>query len=254
MVQLGTDAEKENRGALVASVVPDGPADKAGIRADDIITKFNGTSLAAKSDEDSPGRRLVELAQKLTPGDKVELEYLHDGKSAKATLEADEGSHMFAFTLPGGRGGDYRFEVGPMLERMVPSLERVPGVPGQFNFMFSRGGLRLEDLNQDLGEYFGTSEGVLVLETPKDSTSQLRAGDVILSIDGRKPNDAAHAHRILGSYERGETAKLEIMREQKKMTVTWSAPTGSRMFRRTPAPERAKVRETVRPMRRMERT
>lgn len=253
MVQLGTDAEKEKRGALVASVVPDGPADKAGIRADDIITKFNGTSLAAKSDDDSPGRRLVELAQKLKPGDKVDVEYLHGGKSAKATLEADEGGRMFAFTTPGGRG-EYRFDTGPMMERMAPLLERMPSQPGQFRFMFSEGGLRLEDLNKDLGEYFGTSRGVLVLETPRDSASQLRAGDVILSIDGRTPNDAAHAHRILGSYEQGESAKLEIMRKQKKMTVTWTAPGVGGMLRKMPAPERTKLRVPARPMRRLERT
>ena len=250
MVQLGTDAEKEKRGALVASVVPDGPADKAGIEANDIITKFNGTSLATKSDDDSPGRRLVELAQKLKPGDKVDLEYLREGKSAKATLEADKGSRMFAFTTPGAPRGEYRFDVGPMMQQMAPMRE----LPGEFNFMFRRGGLQLEDLNKDLGEYFGTSEGVLVLETPEDSASQLRAGDVILSIDGRSPNNAAHAHRILGSYEQGESAKLEIMRKQKRMTVTWTAPRVGGMLRRMPAPERTKMRSPARPMRRLERT
>lgn len=248
MVQMGTDAEKETRGALIAAVVPDGPADKAGIKAQDVITKFNGTSLAARSGDDSPGHRLVELAAKLKPGDKVDLEYLRDGKSAKVTVEADEGSRMFSFVMPEGRGGDYRFEVAPLLEQRMRTL------PGEFNFSFMRGGLQLEDLNKDLGEYFGTSRGVLVLETPKDSASQLRAGDVILSIDGRTPNNAAHAQRILGSYEQGESAKLEIMRKQKKMTVTWTAPHFGGMLRRMPAPERTKMRSTVRPMRRMERT
>jgi S1-C subfamily serine protease len=141
-----------------------------------------------------------------------------------------------------------------MVERMAPLMERGSVRPGQFSFMFSRGSLHLEDLNKDLGEYFGTSDGVLVLETPKDSTSPFRAGDVIISIDGRKPNDAAHAHRILGSYERGESAEVEIMRKQRRMTVTWQAPEPRGMLRRTPAPERTRMREPVRPMRRMERT
>ncbi len=95
---------------------------------------------------------------------------------------------------------------------------------------------------------------MLVLDAPEDSASQLRAGDAILSIDGRSLNNAAHAHRILGSYEQGESAKLEIMRKQKRMTVTWTAPRVGGMLRRMPAPERTKLRSTVRPMRRLERT
>jgi len=49
-------------------------------------------------------------------------------------------------------------------------------------------------------------------------------GDVILTIDGRTPTSEAHARRILGSYDGGETAKLDILRKQKKLTVSWKLP------------------------------
>jgi len=87
------------------------------------------------------------------------------------------------------------------------------------------GDLELVNLNPDLGEYFGTKEGVLVVKAPGDSSLPVRSGDVILSIAGRKPTSPSHAMRILHSYEAGETVSLDIVRKQKRMTVTWKVPT-----------------------------
>jgi S1-C subfamily serine protease len=133
----------------------------------------------------------------------------------------------------------------------VPHMELEPGLPrmpmgevGPGNFRVfvdgDFGGLNLADLNPELGEYFGAKEGVLVLETPEDSTLPLKAGDVILAIDGRAPASEAHARRILRSYETGETAKIEIFRKQKKLTVSWKVP--ERQWKwKTPGP-RSKVK------------
>jgi hypothetical protein len=55
----------------------------------------------------------------------------------------------------------------------------------------------------------------------------LKAGDVILAIDGRAPADVGQARRILGSYDSGDVAKFEIMRMKKKTTVSWTVPATS---------------------------
>jgi S1-C subfamily serine protease len=47
---------------------------------------------------------------------------------------------------------------------------------------------------------------------------------VILKIDGREPKSVSQADRILRSYDTGETAKLEVMRKQKRITVSWAVP------------------------------
>lgn len=47
---------------------------------------------------------------------------------------------------------------------------------------------------------------------------------MILSIDGRKPRNGAHATRILGSYQPGERITLRIMRQKKPMSVTITLP------------------------------
>src|SRR6266704_4994950 len=79
-VVVKTDAspETDKIGAKIEGVTPGGPADKAGLKVGDIITSFNGTSLAGvrseDEDESGPGMRRVELAHKLEVGDTVKIE------------------------------------------------------------------------------------------------------------------------------------------------------------------------------------
>ncbi|MDH5316378.1 MAG: PDZ domain-containing protein, partial [Gemmatimonadota bacterium] len=67
---------------------------------------------------------------------------------------------------------------------------------------------------------FGTTDGVLVIRVPEGSALGLKGGDVILTVDGRKPSSPASLMRILRSYEGDETIKLEIIRQKKRETVT----------------------------------
>src|SRR5437899_2897530 len=97
-VVVRTDAspETDKTGAKIEGVTPGGPADKAGLKVGDIITKFNGTSLAAVKAEDEdqsgPGIKLVQLARKLTPDDTVQVEYRGgDDKKQAAVVAAVPG-------------------------------------------------------------------------------------------------------------------------------------------------------------------
>ncbi|HET7600048.1 MAG TPA: PDZ domain-containing protein, partial [Gemmatimonadales bacterium] len=80
--------------------------------------------------------------------------------------------------------------------------------------------LELAPMNPELGQYFGASEGVLVVSAPKGTALGVKGGDVILAVDGRKPSGPAHLLRILRSYDRGETVKLDVLRNHKRETVT----------------------------------
>ena len=112
---------------------------------------------------------------------------------------------------------------------------------GQGNFtIFGRSawnGLEMVTINPELGEYFGTQEGVLVVKAGGDSALPLKGGDVILAIDGRKPTSPSHAMRILGSYDEGEAVKIDVMRRQRRTTVTWTVPDREEM--------RTRVRSTT---------
>ena len=74
-------------------------------------------------------------------------------------------------------------------------------------------GLELTGLNEGLAEYFEAEEGnVLVYDAEPDNSLGLRAGDVILAVDGRDVRDADHARRIIGSYEAEEELNLSVLR------------------------------------------
>jgi S1-C subfamily serine protease len=216
IVRTDANAETDKIGAKIEAVTPGGPADKAGLKVGDVISKFNGTALAgAPSDdeeESGPGKKLIALARKLEPGDTVQVEFRRGTEVKKATLVAEDlGSSRFRVHWP---------------EPGVLAMPRMPDVSDMhFDFFESPwGDLRLVSLNPDLGEYFGTKEGVLVVKAPADSSLPLKSGDVILAIGGRKPGSPEHAMRILRSYDKGETVAIDIMRRQKRLSVAWKVP------------------------------
>ncbi len=214
----------DSLGARVEAVTPGGPASDAGLKAGDVIIRFNGVSLGrgigGVDDGGNPGRRLIELVRAIEPGDSVQVEYRRGAEMRKATLVAaaaewagvppmEGGQGMARAELPGGPGG-------------LPFLG--PGSGIAFCFGDAWCDMELVNLNPDLGEYFGTKDGILVIKAPTDSSLPLKSGDVILSIGGRRPTSSAHAMRILGSYEPGETVPLEVMRKQRRTTITWHVP------------------------------
>jgi serine protease Do len=82
-------------GALVAEVVPDGPADQAGITAGDEDLRFQGQDVKAGGDVivSVDGQKVVaesDLAQAIadkSPGDSVTLEVLRDGQVEEVEVE-----------------------------------------------------------------------------------------------------------------------------------------------------------------------
>jgi S1-C subfamily serine protease len=218
-------------GAYVDAVTPNGPAAKAGIQSGDLITKVDGKSVLsggnaeAQPDKESlPGLRLIELAARLQPNDTISIEYRR-GKERKtvSVVTADEPDVLFQAAPPGGRTFAFR-QMGPegprpMAMPFEDQIERRVGGP-MFLYGSPLADLELAPLNPDLGRYFGASEGVLVVSVPKDSTLGLKGGDVVLAVDGRKPATPSHLLRILRSYEKGESFKIDVLRNHKRETLT----------------------------------
>ena len=71
--QFGTE-----KGALLSEVTEDGPADKAGLKAGDVITKINTIEIRDP-------RHLTMTVSQLAPGTKITVTYLRNGKTATAT-------------------------------------------------------------------------------------------------------------------------------------------------------------------------
>jgi C-terminal processing protease CtpA/Prc len=201
-VQLDSNGSKD--GAHVRDVSPGGPAAEAGIHSGDVIVAINGTDV--KSEHSSTS--VAHLMRNVEPNSKVKIHVLRAGKPLDFEVTARPVEN--AWGIPG-----------------MPSLPEMP-FDGLSGFMGgghgSVAGMELATLTPQLGTYFGTDKGVLVLRAPKNATFNLQDGDVILSIDGREPTSGSHATRILASYQPGEKVKLEVMRQKKKKIVEAMVP------------------------------
>jgi membrane-associated protease RseP (regulator of RpoE activity) len=240
LVDLRPDPARDSIGARIAGVTPGGPADRAGVRTGDLVTRLNGTRLAATEsrrgdddeddddEESAPGLRLIRLASRLDPGDTVRLDLRRDGRNLTLTFQAEE-SDVDRIVR--------RFEMRAP-EPPSPAIAPVPPEPGApfraFAFGDRLSDLELVRLNAGLGEYFGTSEGLLVVDVGSDTSLGLRAGDVIVSVGGRRPNSPSHALRILSTYEGGETVSFEILRQRRRQSVSGRMPESRFRWRVSP--------------------
>jgi len=208
-INLGANDDVKGGGVEVVSVSPGGAAERAGLKAGDVLTEVNGKALKS-SDDESAREQLLTAMRKVKPGDSVALSYRRDNKVVKANLVAQPlKDRFFTMAIPPTAG--------------VAALPRLP------NFVFMRGegvfgSAELVPMTPKLGQYFGTDTGLLVVRAPEDSRLKLEDGDVIVDIDGRTPASPSHALRILSSYQPGEKLKLNILRAKKRMSFDITVP------------------------------
>ena len=157
------------------------------------------------------------------PEQKVKVRVLRAGKnkdfvvSTRPMMAMGMGPQTFNIAVPpGGAMGSVMVGPGP---GPIPQIREFRHFwPGEFV------GMELASITPKLGSYFGASEGVLVVQAPQDAAFKLEDGDVIQAIDGRKPEDGAHAMRILRSYKAGEKLNLSVLRQRKSLTLAVTMP------------------------------
>jgi S1-C subfamily serine protease len=203
-INIGSGSEAAD-GVEVISVSPGGPAARAGLQAGDVLTRIDDVVL--KRDEERGARaKLLQRLRAVEPGEAVKLEYRRGEQKRTAEIKT-EAPGKFDFVLP------------------APPLAH--GAPGAMFFGHSAGAFgaaEIVPLTKQLGRYFGTEEGLLLVRAPRDERLELEDGDVLLDIDGRKPTSPSHALRILGSYQAGETVKINVLRLKKRVTLDVTVP------------------------------
>ena len=157
------------RGVLVANVVADGPAAKAGLKRNDIIVSFAG--------QDVPDlRRFPKFVANARVGSTVDIVVWRGGKETPLKLKIGEQEEAEK-TNASAQGGTPKKTPDPD-QAVTSTVEQL--------------GLTLQKISDQLREKYGLSDGakgVVVTKVTPDSPAaekQLQAGDLILEVD-QKP-------------------------------------------------------------------
>jgi C-terminal processing protease CtpA/Prc len=213
--ELGLKAE---RGALVESVADESPAAESGIEANDVILTWNDTPIESVA-------QLTRLVRETPAGRTVELGVMRDGRQRDIDVTVRKRSRQ-----------GYAYRIGPQMERAREAygraLGRVEGLRDRFDAEHVRSfftgrprlGVSLQNLTPQLGEFFGidTGEGALVTSVSDDSPAAkagLRAGDVIVSVDGEAVEGPGGVMRAISKRDEGEV-EITVMRDKKRRTIS----------------------------------
>ena len=155
-------------GALVTQLEDRSAAAEAGVQSGDVIIELNGTPVKDR-------RNLQLMVGRLSPGDKVSLKVLRDGKEKTFTVALKE-----------------------MPEQKLVSANNEPGD----NESDALNGVTVGDIDSAARSQFNIPDrvkGALITEVDPDSASYeagLRPGDVIQEIDHKRVTNAAEAVEV----------------------------------------------------------
>lgn len=221
---IGRYGLRDVRGVGITQVVKDSPAEKAGLKKDDVILRFEGESVTSV-------RKLNRLVSEVAPDQTVRLAINRGGAEQEVSvtigrrnissntfhrLEGPEGLEgLRGLMTPGAPGANvWKWEgQGPGGEGMV------------FSFGNNRRiGATTIQLTKQLADYFGISDGkgVLVTSVTDDSPAAkagLKAGDVITSVDGERVEAAGDLSRAINKKKEGDVT-LTIIRDKNQRTIT----------------------------------
>jgi serine protease Do len=221
----------EPRGVGVKDVVKGSPAEKAGLRAGDVIVRFDGEAVTSV-------RKLTRLIEESSPDHVARITVARGGseQEVSATLTRREpfvsaGGEGFYNLSPDVFGNAMRLgdEAARNTEQWKRAQEQAQQKweemarkhPGLFAGPARRIGVTTNALGKQLADYFGVASGVLVSSVEEGSPAEkagIKAGDIVTEADGRKVEDSDDLTRALSAKDEGEVT-LTVVRDRKSRTV-----------------------------------
>jgi membrane-associated protease RseP (regulator of RpoE activity) len=185
-------------GATIRAVMPDTPAEEAGLQVGDRVVAVDGEELGLRGD-------LAALIADYEPGDRVTLDVERsDGDEAKVKVRL--GEH------PDKAGSPYlgvRFSASPPL----PMLEGKPAPFGDLErFEFDFGFVLPPELAE--GEVIQRTRVVAVVDGAPASIAGVREGDIVTAVDGRSIVSAEELVEAIAELEPGDETVLSLYRIQ----------------------------------------
>jgi serine protease Do len=173
---------EEAQGALIASVDPGGPADKAGLKAGDVVTKFNGKEVTEMND-------LPRLVAAAKPGEKATITVWRDGKEQQLEVTLGELPPDKPIAQAENGKGEQSARLGISVSELPPSERKALGV--------------------DFG---------LVVQGVQKSGVPLRPGDVIIAVNRSRFGSLVEFQKLIAEHK-GETVALLVRRGEGSVYV-----------------------------------
>lgn len=182
-------------GVIVAGITAGGPAQRAGLKVDDVITAIDGKAV-------KNGTELIERVANLTVGAEVPVELQRSGRKMSAKVLIGDRSQILA---TGGRG------------RQIPGEER-PEAPKEQPSGEVSLGISVQNLDAaTLKEWsFPAPSGVLISKVESGSFAAnigLRSGDVIVSAGGREMKSMDDVMRFREGLKSGDAVAFRVFRK-----------------------------------------
>lgn len=202
------------RGVVVLEVEPGSPAAKAGLKENDVILQYDGQTIEGTVQF----RRLV---RETPPGRSVALGISRDGIAQSLSVVLGDRSASSEKRMK-ARVRDFG---GPDIDHFAgPNFVYGFDMPEVVDWHTPMLGISAEDLSGQLGAYFGAPDGtgVLVREvrsgTPAEKAG-LKAGDVIIQVDGKPIRALADLREQLREKSDEKSVRLGILRKSAELNV-----------------------------------
>ena len=219
-------------GVVVEEVTGESPAETAGLKAGDVIVEFDGERVRST-------RQFTRLVQETPSGRKVQASVVREGQRVPLSIEPQ------AF----GKGQYFDGEFPPFAKNWfmppVPPAPPAPAAPpaapappvppafrGFFDFdeLIGRGsgrlGVSVSDLQPQLADYFGVTDGVLVTSVTSDSPASkagVKAVDVITTLNGSSVSSPSDLRTRASRLRDGEEFSIGVTRDKQSLTLKGKA-------------------------------
>lgn len=201
---------REERGVEITRLEENGPAAKGGLKKGDVVLEYNGqrvegTTQFSRMVRETPANRDVKL--------------LISRNGTQQPLTVRTGGRR-DFMSSNNLLGDVNVTVPVM-----PSFSiTMPEIPRVIMAWQSTGlGVEAEPLGQQLAQYFGVKDGLLVRSVTANSAAEksgLKAGDVITRVEGNAVNNTRDLGSAVRNLEGRKTLNLTVVRDKREMPIS----------------------------------
>jgi len=222
-------------GVIIEEVADDSPASKAGLKKGDVVLEFDGERVRGV-------RHFTRLVQETPAGRKVQTSVMRDGQKLNVTIEprASGGFSYFGdddrMSVLRDLADGWRVDIpkpapAPPAAPKPPAPPAFPAFPDFDTFVWRSGnglGISVGDLSDQLAQYFGTKDGVLVTSVTDNSAAAkagIKAGDVLTSLNGRDVTSPSDLRRRIQELKDGDEFTVGIVRDKKATTLKGTVET-----------------------------